>query len=200
MMNTALGYGYNQFDRAFNRIPAINIHRTWNDERETAEVIGTPTDSTSYGHNVELSWLMKLAMDTLQDEEAAYTPVMRHLLDHSLAYGYDYEYGGIYRDGIADREALVKDKEWWQNFEALVGYSNGYLCFGEKRYLEALEKTWAFVKEKFINPETGESRQLLRRNGEPVVSNMGNPWKGIYHTGRALAETIRRLDSIRVKG
>ncbi|MDR1176409.1 MAG: AGE family epimerase/isomerase [Treponema sp.] len=200
MMNTDLGYGYNQFDRTFNRIPAINIHRTWNDERETSEVIGTPVDSTSYGHNVELSWLMKLAMDTLRNEEAAYTAVMRHLLDHCLAHGFDYEYGGIYRDGIADREVLVKDKEWWQNFEALVGFSNGYLCFGEKRYLEALEKTWAFVKEKFINPETGESRQLLRRNGEPVVSNMGNPWKAIYHTGRALAETIRRLDSIRVKG
>ncbi|MDR2484691.1 MAG: AGE family epimerase/isomerase [Treponema sp.] len=200
MINRDLGYGYNQFDREFRRIPAINIHRTWNAERETGELIEEPTDTTSYGHNVELSWLMKLALDTLKKEDAEYTRIMRKLLDHSLEYGYDYEYGGVYRDGVADQKVLVTDKEWWQNFEALVGYSNGYLCFGDVRYLTALEGTWAFVRDKFINAEVGESRQLLTRTGEALAANIGNPWKGIYHTGRALAETVERIDRILAKG
>jgi mannobiose 2-epimerase len=200
MINSELGYGYNQFDAEFHRIPAINIYRTWNDERETGEVIGEPLDTTSYGHNVELSWLLKLAMDTLGQEDSLCTAVMKKLLDHSLQYGYDYEYGGVYRDGVADQKVLVTDKEWWQNFEALAGYSNGYLCFGDPRYLDALGRTWSFVRDKFINAETGESRQLLRRNGEPVVSNMGNPWKGIYHTGRALAVCIDNIEKIKNGG
>jgi mannobiose 2-epimerase len=195
-----LGYAYNQFDSNFNRIPAINIYRTWNDERESGESIETPTDTTSYGHNVELSWLMKLALDTLGTGVPEYEEIMHRLLDHSLKYGYDWEYGGVYRDGVADREVLVTDKEWWQNFEALVGYSNGYLCFGDFRYLDALGRTWSFVRDNFINSRTGESRQLLRRNGETVVGRMGNPWKGIYHTGRALAETVDRLDRVIAKG
>jgi mannobiose 2-epimerase len=200
MINTDLGYGYNQFDAAFNRIPAVNIYRTWNDDRETGEAIAAPTDTTSYGHNVELSWLMKLALDALNMEGAECTTVMRKLLDHSLEYGYDYEFGGVYRDGVADKEVLVTDKEWWQNFEALVGYANGYLCFEDERYLKAFESTWKFVRDKFINAEAGESRQLLNRKGEPIVSNLGNPWKGIYHTGRALAETLDRLEKIIAKG
>ena len=45
-----------------------------------------------------------------------------------------------------------------------------------------------------MNYEVGESRQLLDKNGNVIVANIGNPWKGIYHTGRAFAECIKRLD------
>jgi mannobiose 2-epimerase len=42
----------------------------------------------------------------------------------------------------------------------------------------------------------GESRQLLSRDGRVLAGNLGNPWKGIYHTGRALSECVRRLDAL----
>ena len=196
MVNSDYGYGYNQFDLEFHRIPAINVHRTWNAERGAGEEIKEPTDSTSYGHNVELSWLMNQSLDFVSVQEVKYTGLIKKLLDHSLKYGYDYEYGGVYRDGIADGEVLVTDKEWWQNFEALVGYSNGYLKFGEDCYLKALFQTWDFVRDYFMDMDAGESRQLLDRFGSSIIADIGNPWKGIYHTGRALAETIDRLDCI----
>lgn len=193
MVNRDIGYGYNQFDVSFHKIPAINIYRTWNAERETNEEISVPVDTTSYGHNVELSWLLDRAFEVLRQETPEYRPVLRKLLDHSLQYGYDFEYGGIYRDGIADKEILVKDKEWWQNFESLVGYLNGYVKYQDEAYAEAFERTWAFVRDNFMNMEVGESRQLLDRQGESIVGNMGNAWKGIYHTGRALSECLERL-------
>jgi len=40
------------------------------------------------------------------------------------------------------------------------------------------------------------SRQLLTREGEPVVANLGNPWKGIYHTGRAVMECLRHIEAL----
>lgn len=195
MVDVQVGYGCNQFDPQFRKLPAINIPRTWNAERETNEVVQEPTDSTSYGHNVELSWLADLAYGALGVDGPQETPALRMLLTHSLRYGYDYEYGGVYRDGIADRQVLVTDKEWWQNFEALVGYLNGFVRFDDAAYLDAFLRTWAFVRDRFLNAEVGESRQLLDRQGAPLVSALGNPWKGIYHTGRALAECIRRLEN-----
>ena len=197
MINRERGYGYNQFTADFTRVPAINIHRTWNAERETGEVVEAPTDTTSYGHNVELSWLLDLALTTLGADKTPYLGVIRKLLDHSLAHGFDYEYGGLYRDGVADGEALVRDKEWWQNFEALVGYANGYLLFHDERYLDALRSTWAFDRDHFMNSEVGESRQLLDRAGRPLIADLGNPWKGIYHTGRSHAECAAMLPQIK---
>jgi len=205
MVNREAGYGYNQFDAAFNKLPAININRTWNAERETNETIGEPTDTTSYGHNVELSWLMGLALQVLEQQPGALAEdgaaaaglvdrvILQRLLDHSLQFGYDHEFGGVYRDGVADQKVLVTDKEWWQNFESLVGYLNGYRQYGQRAYWAAFVQTWRFVKEKFLNLAVGESRQLLDRRGTPIVANLGNPWKGIYHTGRALAECLDRL-------
>lgn len=196
MINAEKGYGYNQFDLDFNKLPAINILRTWNAERETNEVVDTPTDTTSYGHNVELHWLADLALNTLGCGREEYEDVLRRLLDHALAHGYDYENGGVYRDGIADQSVVVYDKEWWQNFESLVGFLNGYLLYRDERYLDAFLRTWEFDRDCFLIEGVGESRQLLQRDGTPIISNIGNPWKGIYHTGRALAETLRRLEKL----
>lgn len=196
MINKEDGYGLNQFDLWFNQIPAINIKRTWNAERETNETIATPTNTTSYGHNVELSWLADHALNVLGERAEDDNEILIKFLDHALAHGWDYENGGVFRDGVGNGEALVTDKEWWQNFESLTGFLNGYVMTGNKKYFETFAALWNFDKKYFMNYEVGESRQLLDRKGNPLVSNIGNPWKGIYHTGRAFAECIRRLDSL----
>ncbi len=196
MVNMEYGYGYNQFDLDFNKIPAINIKRTWNAERETNEVIAVPTDTTSYGHNVELSWLGDLALKTLGKRTQEDSELLIRALDHALAHGWDRENGGVFRDGVGNGEAVVTDKEWWQNFESLTGFLNGYVLSGDKRYLETYASLWEFDRKYFMNYEVGESRQLLDKTGKPLVSNIGNPWKGIYHTGRAFAECIKRLDAL----
>lgn len=196
MVNTEVGYGRNQFDLAFNPLPAINIKRTWNAERETNEAIATPTDTTSYGHNVELSWLGDLALKTIGERMPDDDEILISFLDFAMEHGYDHENGGIYRDGLASGEVLVTDKEWWQNFESLTGYLNGYCMTGNDKYLDIYRNLWEFDKKFFMNYEVGESRQLLNKKGDPLVGNMGNPWKGIYHTGRAFAECISRLENL----
>ena len=47
-----------------------------------------------------------------------------------------------------------------------------------------------------MNMEIGESRQMLSATGEPLVSNLGNPWKGIYLTGRALAVCLENMEKL----
>ncbi len=200
MVHPVSGCGLNQFARDFTPIPAIAIRRTWNAERATGEVIATPTDTTSYGHNVELAWLLNRAADGLGAPADRYADVTRRLVDHALRYGLDPEHGGVYRDGPHEGPALVRDKEWWQNCEVLVGFLDAYERLGDERYLEAFFSTWAFDRDHMINPVVGEWRQLVTRTGDVIVGDIGNPWKAIYHSGRAVLESIQRLRRLLAAG
>jgi mannobiose 2-epimerase len=96
----------------------------------------------------------------------------------------------------ATGEPLVLEKEFWQHAEALVGFLDGYEVFGDERYLDAFECLWRFVAKYMIIHEVGEWRTLLARDGSPLDSNIGNPWKVNYHTGRAMIECTRRLERL----
>lgn len=200
MVDREYGFGYNQFTIDFKRIPAIAIKRTWNAERETNETVDEPADTTSYGHNIELTWLADLALQKLACERDEYDALFTRILHHSMAHGVDWERGGVYRDGVGCEPALVLDKEWWQNFEAMTGLLNGWRMFGEEKMAEAFLNVWRFNRDHFMNMEIGESRQMLDIAGKPLVANLGNPWKGIYHTGRALAVCLENFAKLEEAG
>jgi mannobiose 2-epimerase len=118
------------------------------------------------------------------------------LADHALRFGVDYELGGIYRDGPHEGEPFIKDKEWWQNCESLVGFLDAYLHFGDEKYFEAFKLIWEFDKKYLVNWEQGEWMQLVTKTGVPICRDLGNPWKAIYHTGRAMHESMLRLEKL----
>jgi mannobiose 2-epimerase len=193
MIDKATGCGLNQFDPGFHSLPAISIKRTWNGER-LGEQPADPVDTTSYGHNVELEYLMHMARKTAGADEGEYRAIYRRLLDHAVEHGIDWEYGGIFRDGLrATGEPIVLEKEFWQHSEALTAFLDGYEQFHEPRYLDAFGKVWQFVQDHMIIKEVGEWRTLLDRQGKPIDPNIGNPWKVAYHTGRSMLESRERL-------
>jgi len=194
MIDPKTGCGLNQFDLSWKSIPAIAIRRTWNAER-FGEQPAQPTETTSYGHNVELEWLMTRALQTAGEPIDKYEPALRRLLDHAVLHGVDWEQGGVYRDGLRETgHAIVLEKEFWQQSEVLVGLLDGYELFGEQRYLDAFIKCWDFVNKHMIIHEVGEWRILLDRSGKNVLDgNIGNAWKVCYHTGRSMIECEARL-------
>ena len=195
MVDHDAGSGLNQFDLAWNSLPAINIKRTWNAERE-GEKPADPTETTSYGHNTELVWLTVRALKAAGESVEPYKPTFKILLDNAVKYGVDFEKGGIYRDGLRKGGALVKEKEWWQHTESLVGFLEGYELFGDVKYFEAFQTIWRFVDTKMINHEVGEWRRLLDREGKVIDGNIGNEWKVAYHSGRSMAECEKRLNKM----
>jgi cellobiose epimerase len=196
MVNAAYGCGRNQLDAAWNPLPAVAIMRTWNAERNgpgTAQ----PLDTTSYGHNVELSWLMHRALDAAQVDPTPYLPLTRALIEHAIRDGVDWESGGIFRDGLPGGPAITLEKEFWQQAEALVGFIDAYQRFSHPRCLEAAECVWRFIRDHMA-ASAGEWRTLMSRDGRTAIdANLGNPWKGPYHTGRALTESVDRLRTLR---
>jgi mannobiose 2-epimerase len=195
MIDPETGCGRNQFSLDFTPIPAIAIHRTWNAERE-GDAPAIPTDTTSYGHNIELAWLINRALHIAEFDVAPYHDTVYRLVDHSYQNGVDWEHGGVYRDGVASAGPLILEKEFWQNAEALVGFLDAYQTFGEARFLDAFACVWEFVATYMINPEIGEFRTLLTREGQPLDAKIGNPWKVAYHSGRALLECANRLRTL----
>jgi mannobiose 2-epimerase len=197
MVDPETGCGRNQFDLEFNPIPAIAIRRTWNAER-AGDAPATPTDTTSYGHNVELAWLMRDAFQSSGSDIGPYLENIRRLLSHAVQHGVDWEFGGIYRDGTSNGGPLIKDKEFWQHSEVLVGFLDGVELFHEEKYFDAFETVWNFIDRHMIVKGIGEWRVLLDREGNAIDSNVGNAWKVSYHTGRSMIECIARLE--RLKG
>ena len=197
MIDPVSGCGRNQFDFAFTPLPAIAIRRTWNAERN-GDALATPTDTTSYGHNLELAWLLRRALETAGADLAASRPALLRLASHALAHGIDHEYGGVYRDGTATGGPIVLEKEFWQNAEALVGLLDAYELSGDPHMLDAFLNVWRFARDHFVAP-CGEWRVLLDRTGRPLDANVGNDWKAVYHTGRAMLECVERLDPLQEK-
>ena len=186
--------GRNQFSIDFTPKPAISIRRTWNYDRDPESANKNPLDTTSYGHNIELIWLLNRAYEVLGLPPAR--EFTRKFADYTLANGWDNIHGGIYRDGMHDGRIVVTDKEWWQNFESLTGFLDSYQATEDERYLDTFIKLWEFDKKYFYNPEVGESRQLLLADGTPVIDDTGNQWKCIYHTDRAMMECCLRIESL----
>lgn len=194
MTDMNIGCGFDQFGPELVRRPAISIPRTWTQDRESNSEIADSVDTTFYGHNIELAWLLNRANDVLGNPYHTYDYVEKTLVDHSLKYGFDYIYGGVFYAGPYVGEATKLEKEWWENCEALIGFWDAYEHLGDEKYVDAFIKTWEFCSKYMINHEVGEWYQLLSREGDVLVGCIGNAWKGIYHTGRAMLECKRRLE------
>lgn len=196
MVNLNIGCGFDQLGPELERRPAISIPRTWTQDREENSEIADAVDTTFYGHNIELVWLLDRACDVMGQPHHTYDYVGKMLVDHALRYGFDYEYGGVYYAGPYEGMATKLEKEWWENCEALIGFLDVYEHLDDEKYLDAFLKTWDFCSKYMIHPETGEWHQLVSKNGKVLVGCIGNGWKGIYHTGRAMLECKKRLQKI----
>jgi mannobiose 2-epimerase len=114
------------------------------------------------------------------------------LVDHALRDGFDKEHGGVYRHGPAIGPAENKDKEWWQQCEALVALLNSYQLTGDPKYWKAFEIQAQFFNERFVDRQYGEVYTTLFMDGRVDDEKVG-PWKAPYHVTRAMLEIISRL-------
>jgi len=156
-------------------------------------------DHDSYGHDVETAYLILEAEAALSHGTTQKTEAMaRALVDHALAYGWDKQNGGFYRDGTTFGVAEDKRKEWWVQFEGL----NALLLMHEKygrddgRYYEAFKQQWSFIKEHQVDKEFGGIFDTVEENGSVTDYTKSRIWKECYHETRALLNAIERLKKL----
>jgi len=196
IIHPEFGTGVSQFALDWTPLRAILFKDVWGADRDVEEDEGRPLNNTSFGHNVEFAWLLKLTIDTLGLDLDAYKDALRRIYDHCCAYGIDWERGGVYCEGPHDGPAREKNKEFWQQAECLVGFLDAYLLFGDEKYLDAYEKIHRFVMDHVVNHGVGEWYPLLDEHNNRLWDYMGHAWKINYHTVRSMIQCEARLKRI----
>lgn len=152
------------------------------------------SDTISYGHDIEASWLLTAAGAVLADAPllVRIRPWVKKIAAATLAQGVDAD-GGLFNQG-GPGGVTDPHKEWWPQAEALVGFINAAGLTGEARYWSAALRTWNFIELRLIDRRHGEWFRGVTREGvvlpeKPKLSF----WKCPYHNGRAALEATRRL-------
>jgi mannobiose 2-epimerase len=151
--------------------------------------------AVSFGHDIEASWLLVEAGEMLGDPGllARAREVTLKMARVTLAEGLDREHDGIFAE--RDESGRLDDeKHWWMQAEAVVGFLNAYELTGDEAFLDAAERTWAFIDRFLVDRTHGEWRWRVRRDGS-IIPGLPKvePWKCPYHNTRAALEVIERV-------
>jgi len=149
----------------------------------------------SYGHDIEATWLLLEAAEVIRDEAMIErTKEVSIPIAEATIKGLDTD-GGLWYEYEPAEDHLIKEKHWWVQAEAMIGFYNAWQISGNEKYLELSIKNWAFVKDKILDKENGEWVWGIGENGQlmPGEDKIGI-WKCPYHNSRACLELIKRIN------
>jgi mannobiose 2-epimerase len=156
------------------------------------------TEATSYGHDVEASWLIWEAAVALNERDvlARVKPLTLDLARVALREGLNPDGGLSYEKRFSG--SLDTAGEWWGQAEGLVGFVNAWQLSGEAAYLDAAESLWAYIRMQFGAGGRDEWTWYAANAGRELKYKAGM-WKCPYHNGRAMIELDHRLRGVRLK-
>lgn len=149
----------------------------------------------TYGHDIEASWLIAKALESLGDENYSHDlmPALVKIAETTLIEGLGPRGQVLDSYDFATKTQLT-DSVWWVQAEALVGFLFAYHESGEQKYLIAAENIWAFIKQYQIDKKDGEWFWFAHMdNAKPDTNYKVGFWKCPYHNGRAMMEAINYL-------
>lgn len=155
------------------------------------------TDTISYGHDIEASWLLLEAAEAVKDSDLL--SETRHaalVLAEAAARGLA-EDGSLYYEYEPSTTHMVNEKHWWVQAEAMVGFFNAWQLSGEERFLRISLNVWKYTKRQIVDNENGE--WFWGRTGDgSVMAHEGKVglWKCPYHNSRACMEIIKRAEKL----
>ena len=155
------------------------------------------SQTISFGHDIEGSWLLCEAAEVLGDADvlARVRSTAVKMTQAVYAQGLDRDGGLMYErepDGHLDT-----NKHWWPQAEAVVGFLNAYELSDQKHFMDVAEESWAFIEKHIVDHEQGEWFWLASKEGVPDArQDKVGPWKCPYHNSRACFEVMERLDRL----
>ena len=152
------------------------------------------SDTYTFGHDIEGSWLLCEAAEALGDAAllARVRVAALRMAEAVRDEGLDAD-GGLWYEGRAG-EIIDRGKECWPQAEALVGFLNAFELTGDVKCLEAAWRVWHFIAQNIVDRVHGEWFWRINPDGRPDPSlPKVSEWKGPYHASRACLETLRRL-------
>jgi cellobiose epimerase len=155
------------------------------------------SDTASYGHDIEAVWLIQRAAEDVGDKELLkrVADMNRHVADTTLKEGIASD-GGIYYEGFSDGH-IDRDRHWWPQCEATLGFLCAYRLFGDKKYYDAAWRVWDYGRTHLRNKEIGEWYFRVNNDGVPYTEiPMASFWKCPYHGSRACMEIVKACQGV----
>ncbi|MGI4729946.1 MAG: AGE family epimerase/isomerase, partial [Janthinobacterium lividum] len=148
----------------------------------------------SYGHDIEGSWLLLEAAEVLGDEAIiSSVKTVSIAMAHAVASGLDAD-GSMYYEFEPDHDHLIKERHWWVQAEAMVGFLNAWQLTGEQVFYDQFSSVWNFTQQRIISSDKGEWIWGLNEDYTMMPDeDKAGLWKCPYHNSRAMLEVINRL-------
>jgi mannobiose 2-epimerase len=155
------------------------------------------SDTYTFGHDIEGSWLLCEAAEELADagwRKRTDATALR-ICEAVLREGIQSD-GALCYEGRHEK-IIDYGRECWPQAEAVIGFLNAFQLSGDPRYFAAARRVWDFIDRHLVDRVHGDWFWRITPEGRvdqtlPKVSE----WKGPYHASRACLETIRRLNAI----
>jgi mannobiose 2-epimerase len=155
------------------------------------------SDVVSYGHDVEAAWLLQEAAESIGGEDLLSRVITCSLkVAEAAGTGLD-EDGGLWYEYDKVQHNVIKQKHWWPQSEAIVGFFNAWQNTGEENWLNRSLKSWSFV-QNFIKDKKGGEWHWGVNEDYSVMDNEDKAglWKCPYHNSRACIEIIHRINAL----
>jgi len=148
----------------------------------------------SYGHDIEATWLLQEAAEVISNNALLERIKLINIsITEATIAGLDDD-GGLWYEYEPDDHHLIKQKHWWVQAEAMVGFYNTWQITSDEKYLNIAEKNWQYVKAKILDFDNGEWFWGRDENSEIMQGeDKAGIWKCPYHNSRACIEMIKRI-------
>jgi len=152
------------------------------------------SDTISFGHDIEASWLLLEAAENINDVDLIIEiKKLAVQMAKNCIQALDVDFGMWYEKEPAQCH-WIKDKHWWVQAEAMVGLVNAWELSKDDKFLYYALNNWKFVQQNILDQQYGEWHWGINEQGKsmPLEDKVGM-WKCPYHNSRACMEIIRRL-------
>lgn len=149
----------------------------------------------SFGHDIEAAWLLLECAELISSgkwRERFTEHAFR--LANAASRGLDDD-GGMFYEYDTIENTFLKEKHWWPQAEAMIGFFKLWRLSGDVSWLEKSISSWHFVKTHLKDIDGGEWYWGVDESGALMENEKAGFWKCPYHNGRACMEIVQDLES-----
>jgi len=144
----------------------------------------------SYGHDIEASWLLHEAASALGEQESTKGTVLRIAAAAHEGLADD---GSLFYERDDAKMHFDRDRHWWVQSEAVVGFLNAWELSGDTSWLELASGAFDYIRARLTDSVNGEWYWSIRADGTVNCDDdKAGFWKCPYHNSRMCLEILSR--------
>jgi mannobiose 2-epimerase len=161
------------------------------------EVWTKRSDTVSYGHDIEATWLLLEAAEAIHNQSLIdKVKAVCIAISEATLEGLDTD-GGLWYEFEPASAHYIKEKHWWPQAEAMIGFFNSWQISSNDKWLQLSTANWYIVKQHILDKKNGEWYWGIYANGDVMpTEDKAGLWKCPYHNSRACLEIIKRINQV----